>query len=394
MRTNIRLWTAALAIALGTLTAGAVVNSAGGTPLRRERTTTDPAIAMANLEGSLTTLDAKLKAGSAPPARRAELAELLMMRAQCLGRVSDTERAAGIAFTLVQEDPRNGALILLRGRTRAALHLFPQALKDFDEASQAGADASAVTGARASVLQAIGRVDEAIALRIALAQAKPDIVSLGSLAVAQGEGGDLAAASVTFERARKIYRDVSPFALAWVYFQEGKLYFAAGAFERAHELFAAAVDQLPSYAAAAGHLGEVEAALGRKAEAAKRLRAVAATTEDPDSEGQLCRVLLDLGQTAEAESCRIRVSARYDSALKRHPEAFWDHAAEFFLAMHEPHKALGSARQNLALRPSRAAFDLFAKAAAAAGAASEASSVAKRGARLARRHSPGLWSND
>jgi tetratricopeptide (TPR) repeat protein len=344
---------------------------------------------MANLEGSLTTLDAKLEAGGAPSSARAELAELLMMRAQFLGRLSDTERAAGIADALVQETPRSGTLILLRGRTRAALHLFPQALRDFDEAARIGADGNAITAARASVLLAIGRVDEAIALRAALAAAKPDILSLGALAVAQGEGGDLVAASATFGRARGVYRDVSPFPLAWTYFQEGKLYFAAGELDRARELFATAVDQLPSYAAAAGHLGEVEAAMGLQSEAAQRLRVVAASTEDPDSEGHLCLVLRDMGQSPEAESCRIRVSELYESLLKRHPEAFWDHAAEFFLAMHEPHKALVYARQNLALRPSRAAFDLFAKTAAAAGAASEASSVAKNSEALASHHSPG-----
>ena len=388
--TRIRFWNTVGMIVLGAAVLRAVPPPAGATQAGGGRSTTDAALAMANLEGSIQSLDQRLQTGSAPPTRRAELAELLMIRAQFLGRLSDTERAGAIAETLVGEAPRSGALLLLRGRTRAALHVFQAALRDFEAAGPAGADGNAVSGAKASVLQALGRVDEALPIRMALAQAKPDILSLGSLAVAQGEGGDLQAASETFRRAERAYRDVSPFPLAWIHFQEGKLYFAAGHFERARALFAAAVDQLPTYWAAVGHLGEAEAALGRTTEAAERLRSVAESTEDPDSEGQLCRVLAQRGSVQEAESCRGRVTARYESLLKRHPEAFWDHAAEFFLAMGETQRALGLARRNLALRPTRAAFDLFAKAAAAGGASEEASTVAQQRARLAGRHSPGI----
>ena len=58
--------------------------------------------------------------------------------------------------------------------------------------------------------------------------------------------------------------------------------------------------------------------------------------------------------------------------------------------MGETQRALGFARRNLDLRPNRGAFDLFAKAAFAAGATAEATLVERQRTRLANRHSPGL----
>ena len=339
-----------------------------GTPLlRSERSTTDATLALRNLEDSIASLESRLKTGEAAKSRRAELADQLLMRAQFLGRVSDTEHAAGIAATLAEEEPRNARALLLRGRTRAALHLFGSALVDFDAAQRVGAEAAATSSARATVLAAIGRSREAIEIRTRLSREKPDILSLGAQAVAVGESGDLETARSLFRQAQNSYRDVSPFPLAWIYFQEGKLEFAHNNLDRARVLFAAAVDQAPFYLAAAGHLGEVEAALGHIDDAIARLRAVAAVAEDPDSEGQLCRVLRESGRANEARSCRTRVAARYAAALARHPEAFWDHAAEFFLAMDEPRIALEYAKKNLNLRQTGAAFDLAIRSAIAAG---------------------------
>lgn len=356
------------------------------TPLvRAARPTTDASITLGNLEGSLNSLEARLKTNAHPtrrPSDLADLAELLLIRAQFLGRISDTERAGGIADSLVRDEPTNGRWLLLRGRTRAALHLFSSALRDLEAAERNHADGAAIQSAKASVLLAVGRTDEALAIRVRLAKQKEDIVSLGSLAAAWAERGDLEAARETYRRAQGSYRDVSPLPLAWIYFHEGKLSFAAGELERARVLFVAALDHAPYYQAAAGHLGEVEAAMGRLPAAIERLRAAAASSEDPDAEGQLCRVLREALRHAEAADCRARVTLRYAEMLKKRKEAVWDHAAEFFLAMGEPGKALGFARKNLELRPTHSAFDLLIRTAIA----SKESQVACRAAlRLAAR---------
>ena len=57
--------------------------------------------------------------------------------------------------------------------------------------------------------------------------------------------------------------------------------------------------------------------------------------------GQLARILVDVGRVAE--------SHRWHEMAPLHPEAFADHAADFWLAA-DPLKAFGVAQKNLAVR--------------------------------------------
>jgi tetratricopeptide (TPR) repeat protein len=121
---------------------------------------------------------------------------------------------------------------------------------------------------------------------------------------------------------------------------------------RARAWCEAAVRVVPVYVPAQGHLAEIEAALGETAAAVARLRPLARAPDDPDYATQLARILGDAGRTEEAQVWRDYAEARYDELLARHPEAFADHAAEFWFTVGgDPGRALRLARQNLALRP-------------------------------------------
>ena len=90
---------------------------------------------------------------------------------------------------------------------------------------------------------------------------------------------------------------------------------------------------------------------GKRRRAIARLRPLALASDDPDYATQLARILGDAGHTEEAQTWRGRAEARYDELLARHPDAFADHAAEFWLTIGgDPDRALRLARQNLALR--------------------------------------------
>ena len=65
--------------------------------------------------------------------------------------------------------------------------------------------------------------------------------------------------------------------------------------------------------------------------AVARLRPLTITSDDPDYAAQLARILSEVGRVAEAREWRARAAARYDELLARHPDAFADHAAEFWL---------------------------------------------------------------
>src|SRR5207247_2911751 len=111
----------------------------------------------------------------------------------------------------------------------------PAALADLDEAVRRGADPEAAGAARAAVLQAVGRYEEALEVRQRQAALRPTIVTLGALASLAADRGELALADRLFDAAVSSYPDVSPFPVAWVRFQQGTMWMRAGALSQARE---------------------------------------------------------------------------------------------------------------------------------------------------------------
>jgi hypothetical protein len=94
--------------------------------------------------------------------------------------------------------------------------------------------------------------------------------------------------------------------------------------------FDAARRRVPAYVPALGHLAEVDAALGALGAAIDRLHPLAVSSDDPEYAATLAGVLDDAGRPLEAEHWRDIAAARYDELVSRHPEAFADHAADFW----------------------------------------------------------------
>jgi tetratricopeptide (TPR) repeat protein len=360
---------AAAGVALASMACGpAAAGRRSGPP------TTHASIAVSNLEAALAQAEAELARGRHE--RTGELIGLLLTRGQFLGRIADYERAAYLADRLVAQSPEVAGSYLARGRVRAAFHRFPEALADLDYAVELGADAGATTTTRAGIFQATGRGTEARAARRRLSRL--DAYALGAEALAAAGDGGLAEAESLFRRARDEYRDVSPFTLAWLDFQQGRLWMKAGEPGRARVFLEAAHERLPQYVAATGHLGEVEAELGNVERAIQLLREAAEAGDDPDPAGHLARVLAGAGWAAEAERWRVRAADRFGELAARHPEAFADHAAEFWLSTGEPGRALQLAVLNEAARPTVEAIALTLRAAHAAGDSVAACRRAKR----------------
>jgi tetratricopeptide (TPR) repeat protein len=259
------------------------------------------------------------------------------------------------------------------------MHLFSSALVDLDEAQKLGAPKAKVDPARASVLHAMGRTTEAIAIQRQLSEADPSITSLGALAVMLGDLGQREPADELFERAPQEYRDVSPFPVAWVEFQQGQMWERAGQVTKASAAYESAVARLPAYATAQAHLAGLQAAKGDREGAITRLRQVAATTTDPEFVGQLAAVLDEIGRPAEATPLKAQARKRFEELLAAHPEAFADHAARFYLgAGADSARALELAQLNLKNRTTPEAFDLALTAALEAKDATTACAIADR----------------
>ena len=325
--------------------------------------TTSGVIALMNLQAQISGLEARAAAGHLVVVQSASLIELLILRGHLLGRIADYECALALAEQLVREAPADGIAFLARARVRATLHCFAEALADLDAAERMGVGLAAVGTERAAIYQALGRYDEALALRRDDAERRPDFATLGALATLQAERGQVAEAEHLFAEGRRRYQGVSPFPLAMLDFQRGLIWLARGDLDAARVWFDTALCRVPAYAPALGHLAEVDIALGEREVAIVRLRLLASSSDDPEYAALLASLLSETGQDQEARQWRARAAARYDELLARHPAAFADHATEFWLAAGaNKQKALQLARQNLAIRQTPRAYALLQRA--------------------------------
>ena len=312
--------------------------------------TTAGLIAVGNLEARIDGQLSQATAGRLTVAERAELVELLALRGHVLGRIADCERAAAIADELVDQVPSDARSFLARARMRGVFHRFTAALADLDSAAALGGDHGDLDAERAAIHQALGRYDEALAIRRVAVEGHADFTALAALAGIYGERGEMGEADRCFVAATRRYRSSSPFPLAILEFQRGKLWMQHDDLNLARAWCDAAVLRLPAYVPAQGHLAELDAALGETAAAIARLRPLALASDDPAYAMQLARILGD-DETEEAQTWRAKAEARYEELLARHRDAFAGHAAEFWLTIGgDPERALSLARESLSLR--------------------------------------------
>jgi tetratricopeptide (TPR) repeat protein len=329
----------------------------------REFTTTSGVLALGNLQAQIEGQERQARTGLLTVSDQAELVDLVALRGHVLGRIADYEWAEERAEQLTRDAPTDGVAFLARARAWATFHRFADALIDLELAQRLGADPTVVGAERAAIFQAVGRYDEALSFFREAAERRADFSCLGALAALHAERGDVATAERIFDEARTRYRSASPFPLALLDFRRAQMWLQQGDLHRAHAWLSATHRRLPGYAPVQGHLAEVEAALGRHDSAIALLRPLTISSDDPDYAGQLARILSEAGRVAEARGWRDQAAARYDELVARHPAAFADHAAEFWLDVGgNPDRARSLAMRNLEVRQTPRARELLARA--------------------------------
>lgn len=332
---------------------------------------TSGTIAVTNLHAQIDGLAVRLSRAATGEAQGAPMAvaqgavliDLLNLRGHILGRVADYERAAELAERLVHAAPEDGMALLARARTRATLHCFAEAVADLRAAARSGADAAVLDAERAVVLQALGCYSDAMALIRKAGERQSDFTTLGALAVLQAERGEVTEAERLFDEARRHYQGTSPFPLAQLDFRRGVMWHREGDVDAARSWYEAARCRVPGYAPALGHLAEVELLRGATHDAIALLRPLTRTSDDPEYAAHLAAALHRSGRVHEAKRWRERAAARYDELVLCHPEAYADHAADFWLTVGaDADKGLELALQNLTFRQTARAHALFQRA--------------------------------
>ena len=348
-----------------------------------ELPTTDGSIAIGNLQGQIESYEKLYAHGPHGVSLLSGLIGTLSTRGQYLGTLDDYDRAEALAEELVKLAPKSPEAYLYRAGTRSTFHRFADSERDLDEAVKLGAKGLRVVGLRGALFQATGRSGESLVLRHAAVVEKADITTLGLEATVLADLGRTEEAEQRFIEAQHHFRDVAPFPVAWLYFQQGLMWERRGTLSRARELYQAAHERLPLYAPAAAHLAGVLASEGERAQAIALLRPLLDSSTDPEYAGQLSSLLRQEGQATEADALRDRATRRYDALLARHPAAFGDHAARYFLAAgNDPKRALTLAIENARLRDTVDAHQLVLDAALVAdtpiGACEAADAATKR----------------
>ena len=216
--------------------------------------TTNGAIALFNLDAQIDGLELQSAPERLTSRARAELVDLLTLRAQILGCVADYERAAECAEQLVREFRGDGMAFMARARSRASLHRFDEALADLDVAERLGLTGVEQDAERAAVFLAVGRYEEALVRNRVAVERRRTFETLGALAVLHAERGEVDEAERCFDESRSRFRGVSPFGLAQLDFHRAQLWLAQGDLTRSRGWLLAAWGRVPAYAPAEGHL--------------------------------------------------------------------------------------------------------------------------------------------
>jgi tetratricopeptide (TPR) repeat protein len=316
----------------------------------------DPKIALINLNATITHYEKLVDTSPGDSQSAAQLVEALLSHQQFAGKMADLDEADRVSSALVAKSPNDSRAQLTRASSLGAVHKFDQALAAIALAEKRGADTDKCNDARATIFQAVGRYDEAAAIRNAPDEKLQLTAPLTVRATLAAEMQRLEDAERMFEEARAKYRDVSPFAVAWMDFRRGSVYERNGDREKAKKYFAEANQILPTYTHASVHL----AALETPERAVAILTPLVDSTDDPDVLAGLADALRRSGKTADATAMHTRAQTRYEELLAKYPEAFADHAAAFFLGPNgDVPRALSLAQANEKIRKTEPAIELL-----------------------------------
>jgi tetratricopeptide (TPR) repeat protein len=242
-----------------------------------------------------------------------------------------------------------------------------------------------VAAQRASLQVARGQAQDALPGLRAQAARHPGVGSHCALALEEAAVGHIEEADRLYDAALHDLDTTSPFPAAAVWFARGLMWSEqAGDPRRGAAMYALALREVPSYVPANLHLAELDAARGDTDDALAHLERIVAISRDPESLALLGTLHRRAGDAARGAQEIAQARARFEDLLQRHPLAFADHAAEFYLdAGADPERALYWARINLLARETRRAYTLAIRAAQAARRLDEARDLeARRDARF------------
>ena len=373
-----RLWKALVVVALASTACSA---KSGSNVTDSPNSTTNSGIAIANLNQQIH------QAGN-----EIGVEELLLVRSRFLADYEALDRASALG----EGRYATGRELLLRARTRSAVHRFTDALADLETAERAGAKPDEIAAIRATILVAVGRAMEVIPQLEANLLRHPGFASRTALAMAYAAVGRIDDADRLYAEALSSLDTTLPFPYASIYFARGLMWSEQGGDQaRAALLYAQALKYMPEFVTANIHLAEIAALRGDGKSAIELLENVVQLSHEPEAQALLGVLHLWSGDSERGSSEIAEARTSYELLLSHDPLAFADHGAEFYLGPgRDPERAWVLAQQNLANRQTPRAAALAIKAAEASGHYSEACTLLRQYADSVKSVQLQIWSPD
>jgi tetratricopeptide (TPR) repeat protein len=323
--------------------------------------TTDGEIAVINLESVRRRSWNRFFAEPLREGVAETVVEQEQLTAQFVGDVQALDRLEGLVGQLAQVEVASARVALIQAQVASMTHRFADARRFLARAEVGGALSADVNRVLLNVDQACGaNLDKVLDERREAARKSgrtEDLVALGALLADLREFTD---ADRIYRQALEVYRDVSPFPVAWVCFQLGMLWgelVPEPQTARAARWYRTAVECLPSYTKARVHLAEIYSSSGRVSDA-EALLIASISSGDPEVRWRLADLLASQKRFAEAEVHMQAARFGFEALLEGHLLAFADHGAEFYAGSgNDWGRALDLARVNVANRPTRRAFE-------------------------------------
>jgi tetratricopeptide (TPR) repeat protein len=238
----------------------------------------------------------------------------------------------------------------LLAQLAARFHRFNEASGLLDRARAAGHPGREIDAERAALLQAIGRYDDALDLRERLAKDDPGIQTLGARASLMAEMGQWTAAETSYAAALEADDGVSPFPAAQLLFEWGLSAMRRGKLDRAEAILAELQGLVPAHVPGRGHRAEVALARGQLDRALAFISPLIERSDDPEYRAVYAEILAARGDSRASIEAE-RAVASYELLLARRPDAYADHAADFFMGLGKrPQRAIELASANWRLR--------------------------------------------
>ncbi len=323
----------------------------------------ESAININNLDAEIA--DDRKRAARGEVFFRRKLPAALVERASFLGVTGDYDEADDVSAKNRALEPNEPTVLMARAQVLGALHKFDDALRELDAADAHKAEHDEVLRARATIFLATGRCAEAHTMWPALPYAT-DMAARGAM---EQRLGHPELAETLFERGRIEFADVSPVRFAWMDFERARAFEREGDTAHARAYLEDALEVFPEYAHAAVHV----AALVSPERAIALLETVEKRADEPDVFAAHADALRRAKRDGEAGTMTARAKARFEEVLAKHPEAYADHAARFFLgAGADLKRALELAKSAATRAPTEETLELWLLAARASANNGEA----------------------